>query len=302
MRRIIRTITTATAAIVAATALGASAAVAAPVGSTGAGSPTRAGWNPCPFKPGMEMPRGTYRNLDCKGLDLHGLHFQYQSFMADVDFTGANLDGANFTDVWLKPGLMEMARTSLRNAVLPAPHADDQVVSDFSDADLTGSRFDRSANIDARNTRFIRAKMAGFQFWQDSGGLDLRGSDFSGADLTNARFDRVDAQGAILYGANLTGATLVVSSFNNANFTRATMNKVDLRSSDFIGSQVTQVDMSQGPTTVGRVNVFFGYTNWKGANARGANLASLEVHDDWIKDVQTCHTTMPDGRQSDAWC
>jgi uncharacterized protein YjbI with pentapeptide repeats len=94
----------------------------------------------------------------------------------------------------------------------------------------------------------------------------------------------------------------VVSDFSRGSFVNAILNRTDMRSSDFIGGNFQGADASTGPTTLGRIDFTFGWTNFFGANFRSANLGSFDIRGDWIVGAGTCHTTMPDGHQNNRNC
>jgi uncharacterized protein YjbI with pentapeptide repeats len=146
--------------------------------------------------------------------------------------------------------------------------------ADFKGADLSGAKFYGTSLLDSNleGANLSRAYVASHS--------ELLGNNLSGANLSGAGFDRVAVQGNRLASVNLVKATIVVSSFNENDFTGARLQQADLTSSDFVRANFTNANLRDAKE--GRVNIFFGWTNFDGA--------------------RFCNTVMPNGTLNNRDC
>jgi len=143
--------------------------------------------------------------------------------VAEADFSGAVLDGAQFRDdgYWSlvrhrnKPPAAA-AGTVFRDASLKAASFHDAVLKlpDFGGADLSGAVFSGCTMMGPRfekatleGATFINCRLTDARF----AGANLRSANLAGADLSDARFD-----GADLADCNLRGAKLDRVDFSKA--------------------------------------------------------------------------------------
>jgi uncharacterized protein YjbI with pentapeptide repeats len=149
--------------------------------------------------------------------DFHGL---------DLDFSGANLSGADFTSGWFSRAKLHGA--TLRNVCFSAAHCEE---TDFSQADLTGAAF-------------VKAFGRGSQWWK---------ARLHGADFARAEFNRADFTEADLTGASLGDALLTRSTFAHATLRNVTANKTVLRNAILDSADVTGFS----GTVIGPISVIF---------------------------------------------
>ena len=147
-------------------------------------------------------------------------------YALDLDFSGADLSGGNFTEGWF-------SRSRLRNAVLrnvsfARAHCEG---TDFSESDLSG--------VD-----FVKAFGRESHFWKTK----LRGANF-----TSAEFNRADFAEADLTGANLSDVLLTRATFSNANLTDVVADKTVLRNTVLDSADVTGFS----GTVIGPISVIF---------------------------------------------
>ena len=146
-------------------------------------------------------------NADCPGADFSDLDLSRQahdpwretegSHREAVDFTGANLRGANFSESDVSGMILEEA--DIRDA-------------NFHLADLTDAIMTK---VDARGADFTESTLKGIELKDanlsgaDFTGASIKGADLSRADLTDAILRDAVLLTAFLTDANLTGADLV---------------------------------------------------------------------------------------------
>lgn len=175
-----------------------------------------------------------------------------------VDFTGANLQGANFSGALL-------------------------VNVKFTGANLEGANFQRSQH---EGSLFMNAnlKSANFDF------SDLTSStNFNGADLTSARLTNVitgagsQREGAPLFiGATLDNAIMSWSYLQASNFTNVHAHNVLMQSSNIVSSTVTGSDWSG--------SIFSGTCAWDidTGSSKTMDLAGAIVSNWWFNDAAQC--------------
>lgn len=186
-----------------------------------------------------------------------------------VDFSGVNLQGANFVDCDLSK--VDFQDCNLEGALFI--HATLNAV-DFSDADLTDADFT---------------------------GAEIRGADFTSATLEDTNFNWVDGFGAEFSGNDLATASLCYGEFINANFVGADFGekeicKIDLYNADLSGATMRNC-IVQDASLVD--------TNLSGADLRGTSFHEPDVRDVDIASAQLSGSTRfngfswePDGSRS----
>ena len=163
-------------------------------------------------------------SISLRGRDLRFARLD-RSDMRRADLTGADLDGAS------------LVGTDLTEARLPC--------ADVSELILSEDR-EKARCVKAQGAVFTRAKLTGARLT----GIDLRGARLdeavltgaemsyaraTGANFSSAQMDRVQLGG----GANLGGATMLVTSLQGANLFGALMLGADLSSASLQGAILT---------------------------------------------------------------
>ncbi len=129
----------------------------------------------------------------------------------------------------------------------------------FQGADLSGAKF---VHAEVTDSNLEAANLTGARF---EGGSRLVADNLFGAKFSGAGFDSVAMQNDRLGSATFDKALTVVSSFNNSNFTDARLVGTDLTSSDFIRADFASATLEGARE--GRVNIFFGWTNFDGRSS-----------------------------------
>ncbi|MEQ8398766.1 pentapeptide repeat-containing protein [Thalassobaculum sp.] len=161
----------------------------------------------------------------------------------NVDFTGAQLDGASFREAQLIGAIFHDATA---------------VNTDFVGAQLTGSSFhardfwdtpplynlSNKKAFDGSGATFRQAKLIGANFtnatldFASFDDADLRGAHLRGASLFGATFVGTDGRGALFTNAQAIGvmfdrAKLLAADFDDANVMASSFKSSDLRGSSF---------------------------------------------------------------------
>ena len=179
---------------------------------------TRSSWTPARW-PADEVAAKALRDwlAGPPGEDFYGI---------ELDFSGADLSGGDFTEAWFSKS--RLLGATLRNCSLVRAHVEE---ADFSDADLSGADLTK---VSGRGSVFRDAR--------------LRGTDLKAAEL-----NRADFTGADLTGANLGDALLTRSTLARANLTDATADKAVLRNTILDSAQVRGLT----GTVIGPISVIF---------------------------------------------
>lgn len=155
---------------------------------------------------------GRLHDCDLRGAKVEGTQLGAwfgRSRLDEIDFTAADLHGADFTEASLEKTSfrgLDLSQMNFANA--------DCWNADFSGANLTGASFQRGRCWNAKFT-----------------GARLVEADFIGTILHMANLDDAD-----LTGAKLLTAQLIVVSARRANFTRADLGLASLVESDLSGA------------------------------------------------------------------
>jgi uncharacterized protein YjbI with pentapeptide repeats len=196
--------------------------------------------------------------LSLAGQDLSAGH--YIESVRDVDFTAANLNGANFSTL-LDPNLAgcNFTGAQMSKAILKGCRNLNQAIwgsanlsnTDLSQVDRAGTakiNFDKAslqgaslsngrplaANFDYSQARFMGANLAGANLQN----LNLRGADFTDASLVGANLKGADLTQANLHNANLQGAHLDGAILTNARLTNARLDNATLANTDLTGTHL----------------------------------------------------------------
>ena len=165
---------------------------------------------------------------DLHGRDLHGLRF-VGSDLRDVDFSHANLSGAEFT-----------------GANLDGTRFDD---ADLRNAHFVGVRLGRAsfarANIDGIS--FVGAKVTqgaldgtvGRIVIRNCTGCSLQGLDLHGADLRGIKVVGASLDDANFAGARLNDANLIGVRAHDADFSRVDLHGANLVGASLRGAKLT---------------------------------------------------------------
>ncbi|MEX2168354.1 MAG: pentapeptide repeat-containing protein [Pirellulales bacterium] len=145
------------------------------------------------------------QNADFSGAFLAGTH------MGHTSLAGVNLSAAVVRDADLRATGITAAQLystasyqahNLRGVKLSGDFTGgDFAGQDFADARLNNVTF---ANADLGHANLVNGDLAGFLYYDDQGGIFV----YPGANLANANLTGVDARGANLQYATLTGATM----------------------------------------------------------------------------------------------
>lgn len=136
--------------------------------------------------------------VNFSGASLNGFCAVKECRLVHANFSGANLDKANFRGTDLHLSVFTQARLN---------------TADFSECLLTSTNFKGASAI---NVQLVKSK--------------LSGADFSGANLQQANLQKADMKGAVFFGTNLYMADFLrVSSDQTTVFERANMEKTLLK-------------------------------------------------------------------------
>ena len=231
--------------------------------------------------PGATVVGGTYLDVDFSGANLAGSNFSHNAFINSCGsppapctrtFQGANLDGIvglNVTD----GGTQDLSGVIFTGATLrclPGDGGTNQCV-DLGGTNLTGAHFE-NANLTGANltgalqgTHFEGAVLDGVTGLQ---GADLRGSFLTGATASGVNLTGAKLDGSHLQDAGFQGATLIdVSGFQTAISNGA----------DFSGAHL-------GGT--GLVQAFLEEVTLDGATFQaGTDLSGIRFNDSSLKGV-----------------
>ena len=210
---------------------------------------------------GVSLPQ-LYSTASYQAHDLSRIDLSY-NYLADANFVGQNLNGANFTSASLTNADFRQANLSKANFIYAVVSG-----ADFRQANLTDAVFN-SADLKASN--FAGQNLAKLNF--DSAALT--GADFTGAEVRGAYFSRYFSAGtgitlAQLYSTasyqamdlsgiglslnNLAGANFAHQNLTNAYFDSATLTGADFHqanlNSAYLGSAIlTHTDFRQANLT-----------------------------------------------------
>jgi uncharacterized protein YjbI with pentapeptide repeats len=242
----------------------------------------------------LDLADGYIRNVSFRGADLSNSKwadinnfipqnlpvpeqqqpgFELTTYLANtnwnLDFRGANLFAADFSDAYL---------SGSNFSSLPGQITRLEKVK-FDDSYLANASF---RGVSAAEISFQRADLRKADFT----GADLRKALFQGADLTlailaNALLGGSNVTEGILIGTNLTNAVIGASDFGKADFTGvnlqganlqgASLLEVSFKAANVAGANFTGADM--------------GKTDFTGANLRGAILRGAKLLEATFKDA-----------------
>jgi len=219
---------------------------------------------------GLDLADGYIRSVSFRGADLSNSKwndvnnfipqnlpvpeqqqpgFELTTYLANtnwnLDFRGANLFAADFTDAYL---------SGSNFSSLPGQITRLEKVK-FDDGSLANASF---RGVSAAEISFQRA--------------DLRNSDFTGADLRNALFQGADLTQAVLANAMLGGSNVTEAILIGTNFTNAVIGATDFGKADFTGVNLQGANL-QGSSLL---EVSFKAANLAGANLTGADMSKAD--------------------------
>ena len=172
-----------------------------------------------------------FEDVELRDAELSGADLEGAVLLGNVDFTGAQLRGANLSEI--RNGVpddnrtWEGEKTSGEVIFERAQLAE----ADFSGAWLRGADFRLSK---AREAIFRKAELQRAIFV---------GAGLQGANLRMAQLQEADLFGARLGGADLRGANLREAYLRGADLRRADLRGAQLRGADFTGSQLEKVHL-----------------------------------------------------------
>lgn len=225
-----------------------------------------------------------FQNIHCQKANLKDLELHR------IDFQGANLDYAKFTNTLLQ-------EASFANAHLAS--ADFQRAqlqqANFQGAYLHGSRF-QSSNLQRAN--LSNTNLRGTEF----GKADLQGAPFKGADLLGAYFVEANLKGVdlneaicnesthfskdfdpitagayvITFGASLKQANLQEKDLTESNLEEANLEEANLQNANLRGVNLKQANLK---------NANLQGANLQGANLQKANLQGADLRKAYLKKI-----------------
>lgn len=233
--------------------------------------------------------------------DLSGLQ-AHDSLMADFDFSGVALEGANFERSALHS--VNLRNGSARNSNFDRANL---TSGQLQDADLSGATL-RSAIL--RDCLMARIKLAKADFGPDPADPTAPGADLTGADmafgvLTEAKLRsavmiKTFLTGADLSGADLTGAQLggqdksLAAVLSFAYMANAKLDRANLYGVSFAGATFFGADASVAETATMEqasfVNAYLAGIDMSGARLMGAKFDGACLVNVILRDVNLSPT------------
>ena len=191
--------------------------------------------------------RGMSSSRDLSGTKWKGAKPKPEDIDSGMDFSGADLTGAN-----------------LRNDKLSG--------RDFSFAklfniDLTASQLNR-ADFTSADMRLAKLQSANLN------GANLSDANLYNADMTGAFLIDAKLRGTNLKNANLAEADLTFADLRGADLTNANLTDADLRSANLFGANVTGVDFTGAQLPDLSESVIFGADTARGMSSRNSGMLS----------------------------
>lgn len=202
-----------------------------------------------------------------------------------IDFSGADLSGANFAEAMCNSGLFRRCARTDAATTCPAGHKGPCL--DF-------------ATVVAHRNRDILNRSELCPSW------DLRGINLDDKGGARVILDRADLSYASLYHFDAPHGSFVQATFLGAdlvgNFTRATFQGADLRAlrlgGTFVDAQMNSADLSGTQAQLANfqgtvlINARLVRTNLRGVDLRGANLRGADVTEaTYLERTKTDATT-----------
>jgi uncharacterized protein YjbI with pentapeptide repeats len=224
------------------------------------------------------------------GLNLSGKDLSFGGKIVSIagcDFTGANLENANFA------GLADLDLTgcnftnaSLKNVSFGACKNAGQAT--WYKANLSGSNLSQFVIDPGKPPDFGGANLGGAML----GGLNLQAAKFNGADLSQAILQNVSFKGADLTGANLTRALVGGADFTNARLAGAVFDSCDLTHAN-LGADPQFGRSADARTSLSNVTVYatsLGH-DWSYLDLTGATLQAIPQDLSGLRAQQTLFPT-----------
>ncbi|MFT4977952.1 MAG: hypothetical protein ACI8S6_003860 [Myxococcota bacterium] len=209
-----------------------------------------------PLRGKLELFAADLSGVDLRGADLSKANLE-KADLSGVNLSGVNLAGANLSGVDLTDANLVEAmamKTRWRDAYVSNA---DLTGIELAQADLTGAEFD-NCNFNTANltsARFNQAAFVGCTFREAElsecrmSDTQLQGADLTGVYGGQAHFSRSDLTGAILIGADLTGAKLANTVLKDADLSLVKLRNANLTGADFSGAVLDQTDLTRADLT-----------------------------------------------------
>lgn len=136
---------------------------------------------------------------------------------------------------------------------------------DFTGADLTDARL---TGADLRGCSLRGSVLDGAQFV----GADLSGADLTECRATSTVFGQADLSGAVLFAADLEGASLSSTRLRGADFRAANLDRARLRDADLTDADLTRAILTSVDLT--------------GASVSGARLTHADLSGSGLRHLQ----------------
>ncbi|MFA4994250.1 MAG: pentapeptide repeat-containing protein [Bdellovibrionales bacterium] len=201
------------------------------------------------------------------------------------DFSGANLEGADLSQC-------DLTRVNMRGAVLVNAALN---IASLQQANLLNAMTNLPLGPTAKDlSESLEDLLRKHTAWVSSDGtlgkqLDISNHDMRGTKIfAYAHLALVNAEGAILYGLDLTESQMQAAFLSNSDMRHVSAFKADFRGVDMVGTRLTNADLRdahfeplispQGRTiTSNLTNANLRYANLSGARLRQVNLNNTDL-------------------------
>ncbi len=201
------------------------------------------------------------------------------------NFSGANLEGADLSQC-------DLTKVNMRGAVLVNAALN---IASLQQANLVNAMTNLPLGPTAKDLGApLEDLLRKHASWVSSDGtlgeqLDISGHDMRGTKLfAYAHLALLNAEGAILYGLNLTETQMPAATLSNADMRHVSAFKADFRGVDMVGTRLTNADLREAHfepliSPQGRVimsnlsKANLRYVNLSGAKLRHVNLNNTDL-------------------------
>jgi uncharacterized protein YjbI with pentapeptide repeats len=203
-----------------------------------------------------EKPYQGERTRVMRERDLNCSDFSDYSDLRRIDWTGAQLRGANFAHTKLQGA-------SLANVELEGANLD---VAQLQDTSLDGAGL-QDASLDGANLQGAYLLKA-----------QLQGAKLNYAQLQGANLDRAQLQGASLLGATLQGASLFNAELQGAFFPSAKLQGAELNYAQLQGANLDRAQLQGANLNFAQLQgALLGGTELQGASLNDAKLQGVSL-------------------------
>ena len=210
-------------------------------------------------------------NLTSSAIDRLCLSLGINVDLRGADHTGANLDSARVQKANLCGAkLGATGPTDVDLACVDLHEASVKIVTSRLPIDVERTLGDHALWVGSNGADGKRADLAG----QDMGECDLTGAWLNGGRFTGCNFA----------GAMLRRAQLVLADFSGADLSGADLREADVKGTNFEGANLEDARLSFAKfgavaltDSNGEVTGEYWWTNFVGANLRGADLANASL-------------------------